>query len=143
MTFETSVKSQRLSDFTGTRAQQGRSHGGTAPLKDSLKSFKDLSAPNQNRGGLTFGSGDNIEHPMHAITEIEIGTTTGAPHGCIAGRPAMSRVAGTILGPAIRFHLGDPERNALAREQLPKDRNCRELRGSCQVHGPCPPDSPG
>lgn len=64
-----------------------------------------LDAPNQNRGGIIFWPGHDIQHPMHPIDEVDIPNAASGKHRFGPFGSPLRRVASQITWTDIRFRF--------------------------------------
>ncbi len=73
---------------------------------------------------------NDVQHPMHAVGEVDIGMAGWAPHRAVAVCKTGAGVAPVVFGADVGLGFGDQTSNALISlefdealsEQLPRDR---------------------
>jgi hypothetical protein len=62
---------------------------------------------------ITLLLGDEVQHPMHAVCEVDIGMAWWTPHRPIALRETNASVTPIVICPDVGFRFGNHAGNAL------------------------------
>lgn len=92
--------------------------------------FDRFDGSQKHCGRETISFRNDVQHPMHAVGEVDIGMTWWPPHRAIAVCETCAGVAPVIFGADVGLGFGDKTGNALISlefdealtEQLPRDR---------------------
>ena len=90
------------------RGQPRRHVGAAAP---PARASNGANAPDQYGRRIALASGNDVDHPMHAVGEIDIPHPRRPEHNAVAGCHAARRMRGAIGESGIGLNLGDGERD--------------------------------
>lgn len=127
------IEAERLADLarTGDEAclcERGQRGGDLAPDVDELVARDDLGRADEDGRADAFPIGDEVEHPVDAITEVDVGVTRLAEHGRVALGLAEAAVVGGVAAVAVGLGLGDAQGDP-PRDELAADEVNRHLEG--------------
>lgn len=103
---EAGVEAERLADFPRTGQKRGPLLT-TSALSNRLITCNGLAGANQDRGSLTSPIGDQVQHLVQAITQIDIRMAWRPPHGSVAGSETSTTVIRAVVGVTVGLDLGD------------------------------------
>ena len=97
--------------------------------------FDRFHTSQEHCGWETVSPGNDVQHPMHAVREVDVGMTWWTPHRAIAVRETRTGVAAVVFGADVGFGFYDQTSNALIPleldealpEQLARDRQRRTI----------------
>lgn len=94
-------------DFGGSAEKIfGARHFGS-PVLHRVESIEGFGGADEHGGADSGGLGGDVEHPVHAVGEVDVGVARFAEHDLVSGRGAAVGVAAGIVEPAIGFRLHD------------------------------------
>jgi hypothetical protein len=100
------VDGKRLTNL-GRPIGERFSGGTTSASTHYLAALQRYQSPDQDRGGKTIPLGDEIEHPVHAVSEVYVCVARRSPHRLVTRRTSDARVATKIIGANVSFRLND------------------------------------
>ncbi len=106
------LDTEGLTQLAGTVAQVRVGLRQTAPARHQLDACYGLDGAQQHRVRRAFARGHEVEVPVHAINEEDVGKARRAEHDFRAcGAPTRPGVGSPIFGASIRLGLHDPARD--------------------------------
>jgi len=68
-----------------------------------------VEAADEDGGGVIHGAGDDVEHPVEAVAEVNVEVAGLPEHDFGARGAAFGGVAGFVVGTVVGFHFRDAE----------------------------------
>ena len=108
-------------ELAGAGQEVGFLCGLGSVLEHSLLAGEGFGGADEDRGGVAFWVGDEVEHPVVAVGEVDVGVTGRAEHGVVFGGLAAIGVASGIVGSGVSFDFDDLAGGVGSCEDGPED----------------------
>ncbi len=109
-----------LSEIAPPEAASVFDHGG-----DPLERFK---GSKQDRGGFPVRTGDDVDHPVAPVCEVDVQVAGGSEHRSVPCCLAPGSMAGRVAR-FVGFGFRDPTSESLTAGKFPDEHTTQEVRG--------------
>ena len=86
-----------------------------------LRISERLGSTDEDSGRVILGMGDQVEHPVVAVGEVDIGVSGRAKHRVIFGSLTAKGMTARVIGSAVGFYLHDLDSSEGSDEGSPED----------------------
>jgi len=111
------IQGEGLSDPARPR-EQFRPFQSTAARLDLPEPHHRFAGADKHGGGFASGARHEVEHVVHAVAKVDVGSTALLPHGRVARGLPVPGVAGAVLRTSVGLHFRDAQDDAIPTEEL-------------------------